>query len=119
MTSSDPRGLSPDAKVETMRFGPLRNERAASTPRSDFTRYLDVALELTVEVGSTQATLDEVLDLVPGTVMRLDKRAGDPVDLRVNGKLVARGEVVKVDDCYGVRITSIVDARERAGTAIR
>ncbi len=103
-----------ESTARPMRFGPLRDERADTAVPSELERYLDVELEIAVEVGATHATLDQVLDLVPGTVLRLDKRAGDPLDLRVNGKLVARGEVVKVDDCYGVRITSIVESRERA-----
>ncbi len=102
--------------VAAMKFGPLRSERDAHASRSELDRYLDVELAISVEVGTTHATLDQVLDMVPGTVLRLDKRAGDPVDLKVNGKLVARGEVVKVDDCYGVRITSIVEPAERTRT---
>jgi flagellar motor switch protein FliN/FliY len=108
----DNPGSQPHAKP--LSFGALRDERDPAAGSADIERYLDVELEIAVEVGSTRATLDSVLDLVPGTVLRLDKRAGDPVDLRVNGKLIARGEVVKVDDCYGVRITSIVEARERS-----
>ena len=58
-------------------------------------------------------TLEDVLKLVPGSVVPLDKKAEEAVDLRVNGKLVARGEVVLVDDCYGLRITQIVDTASR------
>lgn len=74
---------------------------------------LDVDIPISVEVGRAQMTLDEVLNLVPGSVVALDKKAEEPVDLRVNGKLVARGEVVLVDDSYGLRITQIVDAAGR------
>jgi flagellar motor switch protein FliN/FliY len=73
---------------------------------------LDIDIPITVEVGRAQMTLDEVLRLVPGSVIALDKKAEEPVDLRVNGKLVARGEIVQLDDSYGLRITQIVD---RAG----
>ena len=73
---------------------------------------LDIDIPITVEVGRAQMTLDEVLRLVPGSVIALDKKAEEPVDLRVNGKLVARGEIVLIDDSYGLRITQIVD---RAG----
>ena len=74
---------------------------------------LDVKIPIAVEVGSTQMSLDDVLKLVPGSVVALDKKAEEAVDLRVNGKLVARGEVVLVDDSYGLRITQIVDAAGR------
>ena len=73
---------------------------------------LDIDIPISVEVGRAQMTLDEVLRLVPGSVIALDKKAEEPVDLRVNGKLVARGEIVQLDDAYGLRITQIVD---RAG----
>ena len=80
---------------------------------------LDVEVPVSVEVGATRMSLRDVLALVSGSVVRLDKRADEPVDLRVNGKLVARGEVVMIDDCYGLRITKIVDPRERVGSAVR
>jgi len=84
--------------------------------QGDQTRNLDLLLDIdipiSVEVGRAQMTLDEVLRLVPGSVIALDKKAEEPVDLRVNGKLVARGEIVQLDDVYGLRITQIVD---RAG----
>ena len=74
---------------------------------------LDVTIPVSVEVGRTQISLEEVLKLVPGSVVPLDKKAEEPVDLRVNGKLVARGEVVLVDDVYGLRITQILDPAGR------
>lgn len=74
---------------------------------------LDVEIPISVEVGRAQMSLEDVLKLVPGSVIALDKKAEEPVDLRVNGKLVARGEVVLVDDVYGLRVTQIVDAAGR------
>ena len=95
-----------------MAFGQL-----APGPRGETSRNLDLLLDveipISVEVGRAQMSLDEVLRLVPGSVVTLDKKAEEPVDLRVNGKLVARGEVVLVDDAYGLRITQIVDAAGR------
>jgi flagellar motor switch protein FliN len=88
--------------------------------RGDGSRNLDLLLDvdipISVEVGRAQMSLEEVLSLVPGSVVALDKKAEEPVDLRVNGKLVARGEVVLVDDTYGLRITQIVDAAGRIET---
>lgn len=68
----------------------------------------DVELSVTVELGRTRMLLRDVLDLVPGSVIELDRAAGAPVDLLVNGTLIARGEVVVVDEEYGVRITEVV-----------
>ena len=98
-------------------FDPLPvDESATPGDRQNLDLLLDVSLPIAAEVGRTQMSLDTILDLVPGSVITLDKRAAEPVDLRVNGKLVARGEVVLVDDLYGIRITQIVDGRVKAST---
>lgn len=68
----------------------------------------DVELVLTAEIGRTRLPMRQVLDLVPGTILELDRAAGAPADVMVNGRLVARGEVVVVDEDYGIRITEIV-----------
>lgn len=101
-----------DASVQPIEFGDLGSSEVQAGERN-MDLLLDVRVPVTVEVGSTRMSLEEVLDLVPGSIVRLDKRADDPVELRVNGSLVARGEVVMVDDDYGLRITRIVDAEER------
>ena len=73
-----------------------------------------VAMEATVELGRARMTVNELLALRPGTVVELDQAAGTPADLMVNGRLIARGEVVVVDENYGLRITNVVtDAAER------
>ncbi|MCP4679344.1 MAG: flagellar motor switch protein FliN [Deltaproteobacteria bacterium] len=69
---------------------------------------LDIPLELTVEVGRREMTMGELIDLMPGTVVELDRSAGEQLDILANGKLVARGEAVVVGDRYGVRILAIV-----------
>ena len=69
---------------------------------------LDVPVGLTVELGSCQLPMREVLQLNPGSVIQLDKAANSPVDLRVNQKLIARGEVVVVEDRFGIKITEIL-----------
>lgn len=100
------------AAVQPVAFGQLGvGTRAADSKNLDL--LLDVEIPIAVEVGRTQLSLEEVLRLVPGSVIALDKKAEEPVDLRVNGKLVARGEVVLVDDTYGLRITQIVDPAGR------
>ena len=68
----------------------------------------DVELTLTAEIGRTRLPLRQVLDLTPGTVLELDRAAGGPADVVVNGRLVARGEIVVVDEDFAVRITEIV-----------
>jgi len=69
----------------------------------------DVELELTVELGQSRRSLREILEMGPGSVMELDKHAGETVDLLVNGQLVAKGEVVVIGENYGVRITELIN----------
>lgn len=82
--------------------------RAAGHERSALRLLHDVEMTLTAEIGRTRLPVRQVLDLVPGTVLELDRAAGAPADVMVNGRLIARGEVVVVDEEYGIRITEIV-----------
>ena len=100
------------AAVQPVAFGQL-GQGAAAGEAQNLDLLLDVEIPVSVEVGRAQMSLADVLKLVPGSVIALDKKAEEPVDLRVNGKLVARGEVVLVDDVYGLRVTQIVDAAGR------
>ncbi len=95
-----------------MSFGQLGPGTSAGESKN-LDLLLDVEIPISVEVGRTEMPLEDVLKLVPGSVIALDKKSEEPVDLRVNGKLVARGEVVLVDDSYGLRITQIIDAAGR------
>ena len=99
--------------VQPVSFGPLDEGLANDGDRSNLDLLLDVQIPISVEVGRTQMSLEDVVSLVPGSVVSLDKKVEEPVDLRVNGKLVARGEVVLVDDTYGLRITQILDPGKR------
>ena len=74
---------------------------------------LDVPLELSVELGRARMTIQDLLGLGPGSVIELDKVAGEALDILVNARLVARGEAVVVNDKFGVRITDIVSQSER------
>jgi flagellar motor switch protein FliN/FliY len=74
---------------------------------------LDVPLEVQVELGRTRMTIQDLLQLGPGSVIELDKVAGEALDILVNGRLVARGEAVVVNDKFGIRITDIVSPQER------
>lgn len=69
---------------------------------------MDVPLEVTVELGRTSKSIQEILDFVPGTIIELNKIAGEPIDVLVNGKYVAKGEVVVIEENFGVRITEII-----------
>ena len=71
-------------------------------------RLHDVPVELAVEIGRTRMTIGETLALVPGSIVSLNRLAGEPVDLLVNGRPIARGEVVVVDEEFGLRVTEIV-----------
>jgi flagellar motor switch protein FliN/FliY len=80
---------------------------------SDISLLLDVPLQVTVELGRTQLRIRNVLELVPGSIVELDKLAGEPVDVLVNGKPIARGEVVVIDEEFGVRITDVASHAKR------
>lgn len=74
---------------------------------------MDIPLRVTVELGRTKKLIREILEFSPGSIIELDKLAGEPVDILVNNKLIARGEVVVIDENFGVRITDIISPRER------
>jgi flagellar motor switch protein FliN len=78
---------------------------------------LDVPVELAVEIGRTEMTIRETLDLGPGSIVVLDRMTGEPVDLLVNGRRIARGEVVAIDEQFGLRITTVVTADKRLDAA--
>ena len=75
-----------------------------------------VVMDVTVELGRTRMSVRDLLDLTPGTVLELDRAAGSPADLLVNGRLIARGEVVVVDEDFGLRVTEIITNAEAAAS---
>ena len=77
---------------------------------------MDLSLPITVELGRLMMTIQDILELGQGAIVELDKLAGEPVDLLVNDKKFAEGEVVVVDENFGVRITSLVNPRDRLGS---
>lgn len=89
--------------------------KAAGRESASIDLFMDVMLKVTVELGRTRMTLQQVLDLQNGSVIELDRLAGDPVDVFVNDLLIARGEVVVVDDKFGVRITEVISPENRKG----
>jgi len=88
-----------------------------STAGADLGRVIDVPVELAVEIGRTTMTIGETLSLAPGSIVSLNRLAGEPVDLLVNGKVIAQGEVVVIDEEFGLRITDIVSASQRLSEA--
>jgi flagellar motor switch protein FliN len=84
---------------------------------AELERLYDVPVELAVEIGRTQMTIRETLALGPGSIVTLDKLAGEPVDLLVNGKPIARGEVVVLDEEFGLRVTEVLVADGGASQA--
>jgi len=92
-------------------FPPLSGQAAASG--SDIDLIMDVPVQLTVELGRTRLTIKNLLQLGQGSVVELDGLAGEPMDIFVNGYLIAQGEVVVVEDKYGIRLTDIITPSER------
>jgi flagellar motor switch protein FliN/FliY len=90
-------------------------DEAAGTPELE--RLYDVPVELAVEIGRTQMTIRETLALGPGSIVTLNRLAGEPVDLLVNGKPIARGEVVVIDEEFGLRVTEVVASETAAAAA--
>ncbi len=99
--------------VQPVQFAPLKPAGIAGTD-TNINLIMDVPLQITVELGRTRKLIRDILELTPGSVVELDKLAGEPVDILVNGKLIAKGEVVVIDENFGVRITDIISPLERA-----
>ena len=98
-------------------FDPLPDQPIAPTPSGDLDMVLDVPVELSVEIGRTTMTIRETLEIGPGAIITLNKMTGEPVDLFVNGCRIARGEVVAIDEEFGLRITQIVSPERRLDAA--
>jgi len=106
--------VQPDPSLLAGVFRPFDAPGGApdSLPRG-LDRILDIPLEVTVELGRTQMLIRDVLELAAGSIVELDSIAGAPVDLLVNGRLVAKGEVIVIDDNFGLRITEIISPADR------
>ncbi|QPF73103.1 flagellar motor switch protein FliN [Roseateles sp. DAIF2] len=85
----------------------------SNAPGSDINMILDIPVQLTVELGRTRIPIKNILQLAQGSVVELDALAGEPMDVLVNGYLIAQGEVVVVNDKFGIRLTDIVTPSER------
>ncbi len=94
--------------VQPAQFSPFAGQFAAQFAKENIDLIMDVPLEVTVELGRASKSISEILDFAPGTIIELNRIAGEPIDVLVNGKFVAKGEVVVIEESFGVRITEIV-----------
>ncbi|MCX7654892.1 MAG: flagellar motor switch protein FliN, partial [Fervidobacterium sp.] len=104
---------APPVEAKPVQFAPLQAQAPTAVPPKNIDLILDIPLKVTVELGKTEMYIRDILNLGPGSIIELDKLAGEPVEVLVNGKPVARGEVVVIDENFGVRITDIISPRER------
>lgn len=100
------------ANVQPVQFPPL-NPQGGSGEQGNIGLLMDVYMEMTVELGRTRRLIKDILGMGEGTIIELDKLAGEPVDILVNHKLIAKGEVVVIDENFGVRVTEIVSPMDR------
>ena len=96
------------ANIQPAQFQNFAGAFPGGTAPENIGLIIDVPLEVTVELGRTSKSIAEILDFAPGTILELDKIAGEPVDVLVNGKYVAKGEVVVIEESFGVRVTEII-----------
>ena len=115
-SSSDAGGMSGAIQTETVAPASFTNfaptDGLAGAP-NDLNMILDIPVQLTVELGRTRIPIKHILQLAQGSVVELDALAGEPMDVLVNGFLIAQGEVVVVNDKFGIRLTDIVTPSER------
>lgn len=105
--------VAANVPVQSAQFTPL-NTQPVQVNDANIGLILDVPLSVTVELGRTKKSIKDILELTNGSIVELDKLAGEPVDIQVNGKFLAKGEVVVIDENFGVRITEIASLAERA-----
>lgn len=94
--------------VQPAQFQAFSNNAPYGNPSENIDIIRDVPLQVTVELGRTNKSIQEILDFAPGTIIELEKIAGEPIDILVNGKFVAKGEVVVIDESFGVKVTEII-----------
>lgn len=101
-------------EVQQAQFASFDESPAISQEASqNLNMLLDIPLQVTVELGRTKRSVEEILEMSPGSIIELDKLAGEPVDILVNNRLIANGEVVVIDENFGVRITDVLSPKER------
>lgn len=101
-------GMQQNINIQPAQFQSFNNDFSGIPGRENIGLIMDVPLEVTVELGRTSKSISDILDFAPGTIIELDKIAGEPIDVLVNGKFVAKGEVVVIEESFGVRVTEII-----------
>ncbi|MFG3612162.1 flagellar motor switch phosphatase FliY [Rummeliibacillus stabekisii] len=101
------------ANVQQAQFASFENTNLKQSEARNLDMLLDIPLQVTVELGRTKRSVKEILELASGSIIELDKLAGEPVDILVNSRLIAKGEVVVIDENFGVRITDILSKADR------
>ncbi|MEC5422683.1 flagellar motor switch phosphatase FliY [Virgibacillus sp. C22-A2] len=102
-----------DTTVQQASFSNFEHVELNNVEQRNLDMLLDIPLKVTVELGRTKRTIRDILDLSSGSIIELDKLAGEPVDILVNEKLIAKGEVVVIDENFGVRVTDIISQSDR------
>jgi flagellar motor switch protein FliN/FliY len=103
-----PQGQQQEVNVQPAQFQAFSNDLAAVTQKENINLIMDVPLEVSVELGRTSKSIKDILEFAPGTIIELDKLAGEPIDVLVNGRYVAKGEVVVIEESFGIRVTEII-----------
>lgn len=101
-----------DVNVQPAQFAQFSQMAAQMVPPENIDLLMDVPLEVTVELGRTSKSIKDILDFAPGTIIELNRLAGEPIDVLVNGKFVAKGEVVVMEEAFGIRVTEITKQRQ-------
>lgn len=104
---------APPRAVQTAQFSDLSRVQQTVAGNPNLNLLLDIPLQVTVELGRTRRQIRDILEMSQGFIIELDKLAGEPVDVLVNNKLIAKGEVVVIDENFGVRVTDIISPMER------
>lgn len=104
---------APPANVQQAQFASFDSANISQDEARNLNMLLDIPLQVTVELGRTKRSVKEILELSSGSIIELDKLAGEPVDILVNNRLIAKGEVVVIDENFGVRITDILSQADR------
>ncbi len=100
--------MQQNINIQPAQFQNFTNNYTAVAGQENIGLIMDVPLEVTVELGRTKKSISDILDFAPGTIIELDKIAGEPIDVLVNGKFVAKGEVVVIEESFGIRVTEII-----------
>ena len=98
----------PNVNIQPAQFQNFAQGQGEMVSAESISLIRDVPLEVTVELGRTNKSISDILEFAPGTIIELDKIAGEPIDVLVNGKFVAKGEVVVIEESFGVRIMEII-----------